>query len=173
MLAFTPFDFHPHWHIVRPAPGYAFELPPLPILDPISRQNRRSREAEQRALSRQHNRQMLAESGRILSQFERIPRENGQARLTHCSACTPYSHVNILHNIHGFHFLLATTINSLHSIRETRLFPNLEESARELAAFAVQLAKWFLPLPLGRPTTTTTTTTSYTLAPWTQPHRPN
>ena len=92
MLAFTPFDFHPHWHIVRPAPGYAFELPPLPILDPISRQNRRSREAEQRALGRQHNRQMLAESGRILSQFERIPRENGQARLTHCSACTPYSH---------------------------------------------------------------------------------
>src|SRR6195952_2494621 len=87
MLAFTPFNFHPHWHIVRPAPGYAFELPPLPTLEPISRQNCRSREAEQRVLSRQHNRQMLAESGRILSQFERIPRENGQARLTHCSAC--------------------------------------------------------------------------------------
>lgn len=92
MLAFTPFDFHPHWHITRPAPGYAFELPPLPILDPISRQNRRTREAEQRALSRQHNRQILAESGRILSQFEGMPRQNGQARLSHCSACTPHNH---------------------------------------------------------------------------------
>lgn len=92
MPAFTPFNFHPHWHLVRPAPGHAFELPPLPILDPLSRQNRRSREAEQRTLSRQHNRQVLALSGRTLSQFELVPRGNGQARLAHCSACTQYNH---------------------------------------------------------------------------------
>lgn len=92
IIAFTPFDFHPHWHLTRPAPGYAYELPPIPILDPISRQLRRTREAEQRALSRQHNRQVLAESGRILSQFERLPRESIRARLAHCSSCTPYNH---------------------------------------------------------------------------------
>jgi hypothetical protein len=86
-IVFTSHDFHPYWHIYRPPPGFAYERPPRPILDPITRQQRRSEEAERRAHARAHDRRRTAESGRILSQFEAQ-----NAPLRHCSACVEPRH---------------------------------------------------------------------------------
>jgi len=54
--AIVPVDFHPHWHIQRPLPGFEYVPPPPIILDPISRQRRRTAEAERRAHERANNR---------------------------------------------------------------------------------------------------------------------
>jgi len=83
----TPIDFHPHWHIKRPPPGYEYTPPSRIILDPISRSRRRNKEAERRAHVRTNNRLRIAQTGRILSQFEQ---RGGPLR--HCSACTELRH---------------------------------------------------------------------------------
>ena len=65
-----PSDFHPHWHINRPLSDIEY-VPPTPvILDPIDRHLRRTQETERRAHARANNRLRLAQTGRILSQFE-------------------------------------------------------------------------------------------------------
>jgi hypothetical protein len=87
LTAITPIDFHPHWHINRPLPGFEYVPPPPIILDPISRQLRRTEEAERRAHVRAHNRIRVAQTGRILSQFE----QRGGI-LRHCSMCTEPRH---------------------------------------------------------------------------------
>ncbi|RKF96009.1 hypothetical protein GcM1_038001, partial [Golovinomyces cichoracearum] len=61
-------------------------LPP-PLLDPITRQRRRTQDAENSTNARQHTRARYATSGRILSQHEQL-----QAQLRHCSACIEYGH---------------------------------------------------------------------------------
>lgn len=82
-----PLDFHPHWHWVKPLLGaQPIELP-LAILDPQTRQRRRTEETNRRAQERAHRRVRLAQTGRILSQHEQI-----QGILRHCSACTIYGH---------------------------------------------------------------------------------
>jgi hypothetical protein len=86
-IAIVPIDFHPHWHINRPPPGFEYIPPPPIILDPISRQLRRTQEAERRAHVRANNRLRIAQTGRILSQFEQR-----QGVLRHCSACTELRH---------------------------------------------------------------------------------
>lgn len=82
-----PIDFHPHWHWFRPPPGLEPIVPPRPILDPETRQRRRTEETERRAQARQHARVRTAHTDRILSQHEQQ-----QAVLRHCSACTEYGH---------------------------------------------------------------------------------
>jgi hypothetical protein len=85
-LSFQPVDFHPHWHYERPPIGVEWN-PPLPILDPVDRQRRRTAEVERRAHSRVHARLRTAQTGRILSQHEQR-----EAPLRHCSACTEHGH---------------------------------------------------------------------------------
>jgi hypothetical protein len=87
VVAFTAIDFHPHWHIIRPPLGYEYQPPPPLILDPITRHRRRTEEAERRAHERANNRLRIAQTGRILSQFE----QRGPV-LRHCSACTEVRH---------------------------------------------------------------------------------
>jgi hypothetical protein len=83
----VPSDFHPHWHINRPLSDIEY-VPPTPvILDPIDRHLRRTQETERRAHARANNRLRLAQTGRILSQFEQR-----QGALRHCSACTEPRH---------------------------------------------------------------------------------
>jgi hypothetical protein len=82
-----PLDFHSHWHWVKPLPGSAPVELPRPILDPETRQRRRTQEADRRAQNRAHHRVRQAQTGRILSQHEQI-----QTILRHCSACTIYGH---------------------------------------------------------------------------------
>lgn len=82
-----PLYFHPHWHWRRPRIAAEFVELPTPILDPVTRQQRRIQEAEKRASARQHARARVAASGRILSQHEQI-----QDQLRHCSACVEYGH---------------------------------------------------------------------------------
>ena len=81
-----PIDFHPHWHIVRPPLSFEYVPPPPPILDPIERAVRRSRDTERRA-HQVINRRRLAQTGRVLSGFEQV-----HAPLRHCSACTVHGH---------------------------------------------------------------------------------
>ena len=69
LIAITLIDFHPHWHINRPPPGFEYIPPPL-ILDPVSRFLRCTQEAERQAHVRANNRLRIAQTGRILSQFE-------------------------------------------------------------------------------------------------------
>jgi MULE transposase domain len=82
-----PTDFHPHWHWYRPPPGSELIVLPRPILDPETRQYRRTEEAERRSQARQYARVRRAQTGRILSQHEQQ-----QSVLRHCSACTEYGH---------------------------------------------------------------------------------
>jgi hypothetical protein len=82
-----PMDFHPHWHWFRPPPGSAPVVLPLPILDPETRQYRRTQEAERRLQARQYARARTAATGRILSQYKQQ-----QSVLRHCSACTEFGH---------------------------------------------------------------------------------
>jgi MULE transposase domain len=82
-----PQDFHPHWHWEKPLPGSAPIVLPPPILDPETRQRRRTEEAARRLQARQHARVRTAHTGRILSQFEQQ-----QPVLRHCSACIEYGH---------------------------------------------------------------------------------
>ena len=82
-----PMDFHPHWHWFRPLPGSEPIVPPQPILDPETRQRRRTEETERRAQARQYARVRRAQTGRILSQHEQQ-----QSVLRHCSACTEHGH---------------------------------------------------------------------------------
>lgn len=86
-IAVVPIDFHPHWHISRPPPDFEYAPPPPIILDPIARHLRRTQEAERRAHARANNRLRVAQTGRILSQFEQR-----QGVLRHCSACTEPRH---------------------------------------------------------------------------------
>jgi len=88
--AITLYDFHPHWHILKPLPGFSYTPPPPPILDPYTRAHRRTIEAERRAHNRTHQRRrqtQATQTGRIMSQFEGVG-----ARVRHCSACVPYGH---------------------------------------------------------------------------------
>ena len=87
MLVIMPHDFHPFWHITRPAPGNEYQAPPLPILDPITLSRRRAQETDRRAHLRANMRLRVAATGRILSQLEQT-----QARLSHCSICTENGH---------------------------------------------------------------------------------
>jgi len=67
-----PNDFHPHWHWYRPPPGAERVEYPLPILDPKTRQQRRTIETERRAHARAHAAVRRATTGRILSQHEQL-----------------------------------------------------------------------------------------------------
>jgi hypothetical protein len=87
LIAITLIDFHPHWHINRPPPGFKYTPPPLLILDPASRFLRCTQEAERRAHIQANNRLQIVQTGRILSQFKQR-----QGALRHCSACTEYGH---------------------------------------------------------------------------------
>ena len=82
-----PLDFHPHWHWFKPPPGAELVAPEPPILDPETRQRRRTEETSRRAHARQHDAIRRAQTGRILSQHEQI-----QTVLRHCSACTEWGH---------------------------------------------------------------------------------
>lgn len=82
-----PLDFHPHWHWQKPLPGAEPFIFPLPILDPVLRQRRRAAEVDRRAHARAHNRLRVAQTGRILSQFEQT-----DIQLRHCTACIIYDH---------------------------------------------------------------------------------
>lgn len=83
----TSNDFHPHWHINRPPIGFQSTTIQPPILDPLTRQQRRNNEAARRAHQRAFNRQRVAQTGRILSQFE-----SQSQVLRHCSACVEAGH---------------------------------------------------------------------------------
>jgi hypothetical protein len=82
-----PADFHPHWHWEKPLPGFEPIVLPTPILDPETRQRRRTQEAKRRLHDRQYTRARTAQTGRVLSQFEQQ-----QAPLRHCSACIEFGH---------------------------------------------------------------------------------
>ena len=82
-----PLDFHPHWHWFKPPPGAEIVAPIPPILDPETRQRRRTEEASRRAHQRQHAAIRRAQTGRILSQHEQI-----HTTLHHCSACIEWGH---------------------------------------------------------------------------------
>jgi MULE transposase domain len=82
-----PSDFHPHWHWEKPLPGAEPVAPEPPILDPETRQRRRTQEANRRAHQRQHAAVRRAQTGRILSQHEQM-----QTVLRHCSACVEWGH---------------------------------------------------------------------------------
>ena len=82
-----PLDFHPFYHYYKPPPGAEPIVFEPPILDPVSRQQRRAFETERRAHARQNQRLRTAQTGRILSQFEQAIQ-----RLRHCSACLIHGH---------------------------------------------------------------------------------
>ena len=82
-----PLDFHPFYHYYRPPPGAEPVIFEPPILDPVSRQRRHAFEVERRAHARQNHRLYIAQTGRILSQFEQAIQ-----RLRHCSACIIHGH---------------------------------------------------------------------------------
>jgi hypothetical protein len=82
-----PLHFHPHYHWLRPPPGAEPVAFDPPILDPETRQRRRSEETERRAQIRAHARVRRAQTGRILSQHEQ-----GLPALRHCSACIEFGH---------------------------------------------------------------------------------
>ncbi|KAI0993595.1 hypothetical protein K3495_g14589, partial [Podosphaera aphanis] len=83
-------DFHQHWHFVRPQPNFQQLIPDPPILVPVIRQQRRTEESGRRAHARAHNRQLAAQTGRILSQHETL-----QPVLRHCTACVELGHDKI------------------------------------------------------------------------------
>lgn len=82
-----PMDFHAHWHWYRPLPGSAPIILQSLILDPETRQRRRTEETARREQARQHARARRAQTGRILSQFEQQ-----RQVLHHCSACIEFGH---------------------------------------------------------------------------------
>ncbi|KAI1001517.1 hypothetical protein K3495_g6682 [Podosphaera aphanis] len=83
-------DFHQYWHFDRPQPNFQQLIPDPPILDPVIRQQRRTKEYGRRAHARAHNRQQAAQTVRILSQHETL-----LPVLRHCTACVELGHDKI------------------------------------------------------------------------------
>ena len=127
-----PSDFHPHWHWEKPLPGAEPVASELPILDPETRQRRRTEEAARRAHQRQHAAVRRAQTGRILSQHEQI-----QTALRHCSACTEWGHDKATCRDVGRHLILELLARTIPILAEWKaLIFNIRSTLRINAKYS-------------------------------------